>query len=169
MVKRLTEQRLLNITLFYLSRYESSTEKVRAMLRRRLKRMEMRGEEVPAEAPTWIESVLKKVQDYSYVNDDRYAENQVRTLAEQGRSERFICAKLGNAGIKPEKIRELLEAIGSTEEERARRFIFKKKIGPYRPESVRNQYQKKDMAALARAGFLYEVVQTVLKSSDDFS
>jgi len=166
MTKRLTEQRLMNITLFYLSRYESSTEKVRAMLKRRLKRLEMRGEEVPPEAPKWIESVLKKVQDYAYVDDTRYAENQVRNLAGQGRSERFICAKLAGAGIKPETVKELLEAMESTEEDRARCFIRKKKLGPWRPESVRDQYRKKDMAALARAGFSYEVAQTVLRPDD---
>ena len=169
MVKRLTEQRLLNITLFYLSRYESSTEKVRAMLKRRLKRMEMRGEEVPSEAFKWIESVLKKVQEYSYLNDTRYAENQVRNLATQGRSERFICAKMAMAGIKPETVRGLLDAMESTEEDRARCFVRKKKLGPYRPESVRDQYREKDMATLARAGFSYDVVQTVLQSDDSFS
>ena len=165
MVKRLTEQRLLNITLFYLSRYESSTEKVRMMLKRRLKRMEMRGEEVPADAPKWIESVLKKVRDYSYVNDARYAENQVRIMASQGKSERFICAKLAAAGIKPKVVKELLETMESTEEERALRFIFKKKIGPYRPKAEQHAYREKDMAALARAGFSYEVVCQVLDTS----
>ena len=169
MVKRLTEQRLLNITLFYLSRYESSTEKVRAMLKRRLKHMEMRGEEVPPEAARWIESVLKKVQDYAYVDDTRYAKNQVRNLVNQGRSERFICAKMAGAGIKPETVKEILNAMESTEEERARCFVRKKKLGPWRSETVRDQYREKDMAALARAGFSYEVAQDVLRSDDNFS
>ena len=169
MVKRLTEQRLLNITLFYLSRYESSTEKVRAMLKRRIKRMEMHGEEVPTEAPKWIESVLKKVQDYSYLNDTRYAENQVRNLIGQGRSERFICAKLAAAGIKQEAIKELLESMGSTEEDRARCFARKKKLGIFRPQSEREKYREKDMGTLARAGFSYDIAQTVLRSDDNFS
>ena len=80
MSKCLTEKRLLNITLFYLSQREASSEKVRTMLKRRLYRMKQRGEEVPPGAEEWIENVIQKVQDLSYLNDNRYAENQIRQM-----------------------------------------------------------------------------------------
>jgi len=167
MTKRLTEQRLMNITLFYLSRYESSTEKVRAMLNRRLRRMQLQGEEVPPEATDWIESVIQKVQRESYLDDNRYAENQVRVLVGQGRSEHFITAKLSLAGITAEQVRGILNDMGSTEQSRAMRFVERKKIGFYRPSSLRQQFWEKDMAALARAGFSYDIARQALTGESE--
>lgn len=166
MSKQLTESRLMNITLFYLARYESSTEKVRQMLNRRLKRMKMHGEEIPPEAPLWIENVLQKIQEQSYVNDDRYAENQVRSLALQGKSERFICAKLALAGIQAEQVKKILEALESTDETRAKRFVERKKIGHFRPLQDRRKFWEKDMATLARAGFAYDIARSALADPD---
>jgi len=167
MSKRLTEQRLMNIALFYVSQYESSSEKVRGMLKRRLRRLKMRGEEVPPEADQWIENVLQKIQDKSYVDDNRYAENQVRNLILQGKSEKFICAKLALAGIEGDKVREILNSMDSTEESRARRFVERKKIGCFRPSQERNSFLEKDLAALARAGFSYDIARQALKGESE--
>ena len=166
MSKHLTENRLMNIALFYVSQYEASAEKVRQMLNRRLKRMRMRGEEVPPEAALWVENVLQKMQDKSYVDDNRYAENQVRSLILQGKSEHFICAKLALAGIRAEQVREILNTMESTEESRARRFVERKKIGYLRPQKERTKFLEKDMATLARAGFSYDIARSALISSD---
>lgn len=169
MNKRLTENRLMNITLFYLSRYESSTEKVRSMLNRRLRRMKMQGEEIPPEAPVWIENILQKIQKESYVDDNRYAENQVRSLAAQGKSEHFICAKLALAGISGDRVKEILDSIESTEESRAKRFVARKKIGYLRPRGDRQKFWEKDMAALARAGFSYDIARQALTDESEES
>ena len=166
MSKRLTEQRLMNIALFHLSRFETSEQKLRLVLQRRLRRMKMRREEVPVEANQWIETVIQKVQQASYLDDNRYAENQVRNLIQQGKSESFICAKLALAGIEADKVREILSKMESTEESRAKRFVAHKKIGFYRPTAFRKQYWEKDLAALARAGFSYDIARAALESDD---
>ena len=168
MNKRLTEKRLLNITLFYLSRYESSTDKVRLMLQRRLKRMALKGEEIPSEAETWINNVIQKVQDDAYLNDSRYAENQVRLLINQGKSEQFILAKLKQAGIPRETVLRFIEASGTNEQERAITLMKRKKIGPYRSQQSPEQF-KKDMGVLARAGFSYETIRAVLPETENTS
>ena len=165
MTKRLTENRLMNIALFYLARYESSTEKVRRMLERRLKRLAFKGEEIPPEAPQWIENVLKKIQEKSYVDDNRYAENQIRSLILQGKSERFICAKLALAGISADQVQTILNAMESTEETLAKRFVERKKIGYLRPRKDRSTFWEKDMAALARAGFSYDIARAALSDN----
>ena len=163
-MKRLTEKRILNITLFYLSRYESSIAKVRAMLHRRLLRMKARGLEVPPAAEEWIEQAIQTAVAHSYLNDDRYAENQVRRLVAEGRSEHYITAKLAMASIDSDTTHRLLEATGSTEADRANRFVRRKRLGPYRPESERTARYAKDLAALARAGFSYEVADQALRT-----
>ena len=166
MSKGLTEKRLLNITLFYLSQREASSEKVRTMLKRRLYRMKQREEEVPEQAEQWIENVIQKVQDLSYLNDNRYAENQIRQMIAQGKSERQIIIKLTTAGIDADTIHQLLLDTDSTELERARRFAQKKKLGIYRTEK-NTEMDKKDLAKMARAGFSYETACQALKKQEE--
>ena len=78
MQKLLTAKRLENIALFYLERFDASSDKLRQVLKRRLRRQKMQGIELSPEAPDWIENVIQKMQNLGYVNDDRYAENAVR-------------------------------------------------------------------------------------------
>lgn len=164
-MKKLTEQRIFNITLFYLSRYESSSEKVRAMLKRRLKRMKMRGEEIPVEVENWIENAIQKAQKNSYLDDNRYAENQVRVMCQQGKSNRFIIGKLNQAGILETTVEHLLEENGVSELERAKHFAQKKHLGFYRDKN-REEFYQKDMATLARAGFPYDIVKEVISAEE---
>ncbi|MDY6408032.1 MAG: regulatory protein RecX [Pseudomonadota bacterium] len=166
MPKALTEQRLMNMALFYLSQYETSEQKMRQMLNRRVRRLKMQGEDIPAETPEWIEHVLKRIRDNAYIDDKRYAENQIRALVQQGKSESFMCAKLALAGIKPEQVRDILRCMESNEETRAKRFVERKRIGPFRPTADRSRFWEKDMASLARAGFSYDIARQALKSDD---
>ena len=136
------------------------------MLHRRLRRMKMQGEEIPPEAELWVENVLEKIQEKSYVDDDRYAENQVRSLISQGKSEHFICAKLNLAGISADRVKEILMMLGSTEESRAKRFVERKKIGYLRPGREKASFWEKDMAAMARAGFSYDVARKALTGDE---
>jgi regulatory protein len=156
----------LNITLFYLSQREASSEKVRTMLKRRLYRMKQRGEEVPPGAEQWIENVIQKVQDLSYLNDNRYAENQIRQMIAQGKSERHMVSKLATAGISADTVRQLLQDADSDELERAKRFAQKKKLGIYRTEKS-EELDRKDLAKMARAGFSYETARQVLQSKEE--
>lgn len=168
MPKKITNQRLYNIALYYLSKYDASTGKVRAVLKRRLMRAKMGEEEVPAEAPNWIESIIKRLVELGYIDDKRYGQNQVRALSRAGKSTRFITGKLLEAGLDTDLIEELLSDETTDDEmTRARRFVERKKLGYMRPESVRAEYYKKDLAALGRAGFSYETAITALKNDED--
>ena len=163
MSKQMTEKRLMNIALFYLSRYDASEAKLRTMLSRRILKMKMRGEEIPEEVTTWVENVIRKIRDYAYIDDKRYAENKIRTMVEQGKSERYMSLKLKEAGINSQAIHRILEEMGSSEVDRALCYAYKKKLGQFRSKSQRIDYRQKDMAALARAGFSYEVSLAVLE------
>ncbi len=163
MTKEITEKRITNITLFYLSRFESSSGKVRTMLHRRLQKARLAGQDIPPEASTWIENTIRHMRDLGYLNDRRYAESQIRHLSRQGKSTRFIAQKLGDAGIDDDTIRTLLSESDTSDLDRARRFVARKKIGHYRPTDIRAAYHTKDLAALARAGFSYDIAMTALK------
>ncbi len=171
MAKKITEKRLYNIALYYLSRYEATTGKVRDVLKRRLMTAERRGEEIPNEAPAWIEKIISQMVDLGYIDNNRYAENTFRRLTEAGKSVRSIAYKLKQAGLEEDVLSDLIEEQETTSGEldltSALKLVKKRKLGLYRPESQRAAYAQKDLAVLGRAGFSYEIAQKALKGEED--
>lgn len=171
MAKKITEKRLYNIALYYLSRYEATTGKVRDVLKRRLMTAERRGEEIPNEAPAWIEKIIAQMVDLGYIDNNRYAENTFRRLTEAGKSVRSIAYKLKQAGLEEDVLSDLIKEQETTPGEldltSALKLVKKRKLGLYRPESQRAAYAQKDLAVLGRAGFSYEIAQKALKGEED--
>lgn len=167
MTKKITHQRLYNITLYYLSRYEASADKVRQMLKRRIMKMMQQGQEIPAETDEWIRDIISKIIHLGYVNDKRYGENQVRIMTAQGKSARFIALKLAQAGLSSELIDALLSSSDVDDLCRAQALVKRKKMGWLRPENIQKEYYKKDLVALGRAGFSYETAVLALKEPEN--
>lgn len=161
-VKPLTYRRLYNVTLYYLSRFDASSGKVRDMLKRRLLRTKMQGGEIPTDANDWIEQIIARMIELQYIDDKRFGENQVRLLSSQGKSTRFITMKLAAAGLDVDMIQEILETGTDHEMSRALRLVQRKKMGYLREESLRTEFYKKDLATLGRAGFSYETAVKAL-------
>lgn len=168
MAKKITNQRLYNITLYYLSRYDASRGKVRQMLKRRLLKAKRDNQDIPAEANEWIEHIILRMVELGYLDDKRYGQNQVRLLSSQGKSSRFIAGKLAQDGLDPDMIESLLDETDMNEMDRAKRFVIRKKLGYLRDESIRTDYYKKDLAALGRAGFSYETAVKALNGEEDY-
>ncbi len=167
MVKEITEKRLHNITLYYLTRFDASAGKVRAMLKRRLMKAKMAGMEIPSDAAQWIENVVSDMCRLGYLNDSRYAENKLRILVHQGKSIQFMTLKLKEDGVDADTIHALLRDASVSDLEQARHLVARKKLGPYRfPEQQQICYQK-DLATLARAGFSYETARSALSSFEE--
>ena len=170
MVKKITQKRLENITLYYLQRYESSTSKLRNVLKRRVLRAKMQQAEVPDEVNEWIENIIKRMQELGYVDDKRYAQNTFRRLQNAGKSTRFIAGKLKQAGILPDNIDGLMEEQEKSPDEMdldaACRLVKKKKLGHFRPTHQRQEMRQKDLAVLGRAGFSYEIACQALDKED---
>ncbi len=171
MAKKITQKRLYNIALYYLSRYEATTQKVREILQRRLIKASLQGEEIPTQAQDWIENIIKEMLHLGYIDNNRYAENTFRRLSETGKSIRSISYKLKQAGIDDETLSQLIseQEKSSTELDLASalKLVKKRKLGIYRPESIRQQYAQKDLAILGRAGFSYEIAQKALRGEED--
>ena len=144
MVKKITHQRLYNITLYYLSRYDSCTSKVRDMLKRRILKDAQAGAEVPTEVNEWIETIIGRMQELGYIDDRRYVQNQVRSMSNAGKSARFMTMKLTQMGIDADLIDEVLTASEDNDLTRAKQLVRRKKLGYLRPENVRADFYKKD-------------------------
>lgn len=166
MTKSITEKKLYNITLFYLTKYDSSAEKVRQMLQRRIYKACQEEMEVPEESTEWIENIIQKMKALGYINDERFAENQVRILSRQGKSASFIVNKLKQAGISSELTKTFLEEQESDELTRALTWLKHHKKGGFR-NNPHPDFYTKDLAALGRAGFSYETAVQALKYNTD--
>ena len=167
--RKITRQRLKNIGLYYLKRFESSVENLRRVLKRRVDDYARQTPDFnKAEAYGWIEELLQEFESWHYLDDERYAEIKIRDYLSAGKPERYIKTKLFQKGIAEETINRLLNNQEYDPREMALKLARKKKIGPFRPDDEsRRQNRQKDMAALVRAGFDYDLVCDIL--IEDFS
>ena len=161
--KPVTRQRLKNVALFYLSKYESSTENLRRVLKRRVLKARLSGADVPEDVNAWIEEIVASVVAAGYVDDKRFAQNLVEKYKAAGKSVKFIAQKLKNAGVEA-NVGDIAEI---DEREAANRLVRKKKLGPFRPPEKRKEFFKKDLAVLARAGFSFDVARGALEQTID--
>ena len=161
--KKITPQRLKNIALYYLKRFDSSVDNLRQVLRRRVADYAYYNPEWhKAEAYEWIEQILTDFERYGYLDDARYAEIKVKNYVSAGKSARYIAGKLKQKGIDEKTVETLLEEQDYQPFEAALSLARKKRIGPYRDATLRKEFKQKDLAALVRAGFDYDTVLQVL-------
>lgn len=159
-----TASYLENAALYYLERFSASSERLRQVLRRKvMKRCRLRGEEDAAQYDALIDALITRYTEAGLLNDARYAEAQAASLRRRGASARGVAAKLMSKGIGKALISATLAADETEEIDAARTFARRKKLGPWRKEK-QEEMRERDMAALARAGFSYDVVRAVMES-----
>ncbi len=165
--RKVTPAYLQRAALAYLERYASSAENLRRVLRRKVdKRCRLRGED-PAEFREMIDEVVDKSLRTGLIDDTRYAEARVATLRRRGGSARAIQAKLSAKGVDRATVAAALEGGEEEDEEKAAHALARRrKLGPYRP-GERAPYRDKDLAALARAGFRFDVARGVIDGERD--
>lgn len=169
-LKKITPQRLKNIALFYLKRFETTVFSLRQVLYKRINDYAYQNKDFnKTEAYQWAEDILQDFVRYDYVNDERFAELKIRDYMAMGKSLRYIQAKLKEKGVSSDVIEKLFGELEYDEFESALNWAKKKHIGPFRgDEDSRLAHRQKDMAALARAGFSYDIIQKVFSSEDFF-
>ena len=164
MVKKITEKRLENIALYYLQRFDTSEQKLREVLQKRVNEYaRFDGEFKRNEAYQWIEELIEKFTDCHYLDDARFAENKVRSYLSVGKSKRYIENKLKEKGVSEDIIDECFEEAEYNPWEVILNFAKKKQIGGFRKdEEKKREMRQKDMGTLVRAGFDYDMVMRIL-------
>ena len=162
--KIITPQRLKNIGLYYLKRFESSVANLRTVLKRRVDAYARENPEFnKSEAIQWIEDILADFQKLHYLDDERYADIKVRSYLAAGKPARYIAQKLRSKGIAEQQITDILDRQEYDPVQMALKLAKRKKIGPYRTnEQAKKENHQKDMGTLVRAGFDYDTVVEVL-------
>jgi regulatory protein len=156
--------------LRYLERFDCSVGRLRKVLGERVRRAQRFGADGAAAAPAIIEEILERYQASGLVDDQRFAKNFAERQRERGASRRMIEMKLRTRGITQEMIDSLLPRTESrgADLEAAQAFAKRRRLGPHRSPELRALNQRKDLAALARAGFDFETALRVIgRSSTD--
>jgi regulatory protein len=161
--------------LFYLERFATSSDNLRRVLLRRVRRSAaLYGTD--AEAGTaLVEALIARFLAARLLDDRAYAEAKSASLHRRGASARAIAAKLAEKGVGPTVIAAVLRA---TDDEAgpasrpggdlaaAAALIRRRRLGPFRPEATREAYRLKDLGTLARAGFARSVAERLLRAPD---
>jgi len=159
------EASLHEAALLYLGRYEASVQSLRRVLRRKVERWARKEAREVAEAElAAVEAVVERLQRSGAVDDRRYAEMKAASLQRAGRSARAIRAYLAGRGVASEVTQASIADDGDFDA--ALRLAQKKRLGRFRPREGRAQSRQRDLAALGRAGFSYEIARRVVDGED---
>ena len=122
-----------------------------------------------AEALTWVDQVVERMAELGYVNDSQYALTKARRLHERGRPARAVRGLLAAKGVESEDIDAALARLAEQGEggdlAAAITFARRRRLGPFRA-GERAADRSRDLAALARAGFSYDIASRVIDADD---
>jgi regulatory protein len=169
--RKITAQRLENMALYYLGRYASSSANLKRVLMRKVERAAAAHDADPAEGAKLIEDLIVRYLRSGLIDDRAYAAQKAASLQRRGASRFGIKGKLRQKGVAGALIDDALHGLeeqGSTASELASAcaLVRRRRLGPYREKGKRATMRDKDLAALSRAGFGFEVARRVLDAPD---
>jgi regulatory protein len=150
--------------LRYLERFDCSVARLKKVLSERVAKAARAGVPEAAAAPAIVELILERYQESGLINDQRFAKNFAERQRDRGASRRMIEQKLRARGISSETVEQLLprNESASSELEAAQAFARRRRLGPHRKPELREAFLRKDLMAMARAGFNYDVASRVI-------
>jgi len=174
--KNPTPDSLTRAAEYYLARFAASESSLRRVLNTRLRRVAMSNpdfaanRELQAHLKSAIETIIENYKHSGIINDGAYAEMKRSSLRRAGRSRSAIKQKLQAKGLAAGVIDQALAE--ESDEENAELtaaliFAKRKKIGRYATVSVAADQQKKQIAAMARAGFKFGIIKRIINVTDD--
>ncbi|HYO52648.1 regulatory protein RecX [Archangium sp.] len=168
--RKVSPRYLENAALHYLKRYAATLSQLKRVLVRKVDRsLQFHGGD-RAEALGWMDALLAQLIRNGLLNDEAYAGMKAHSLRTSGRSARMIAQKLRMKGVAEDVVaRKLADATAElSEEEAARIWARKKRLGPFRTHAqARQENRQRDLAALARAGFSFGIAKKVIDSAPE--
>ncbi len=162
----LTADALHARALRHLDRFDASVAQLRALLQRLVRRAEL-DDAATAMLEGEVETLVSRLVATGVVDDRRFAETLARGQRRRGASALAIAQKLRARGVAEAVIvavlRDVDEEYEAPELAAARAFVRRRRLGCYRPPASREAMAKRDLGALARAGFGLEVARRALE------
>lgn len=159
--RKMTEKRLHAIALAYLDRYEASEAGFRAILERRVAKAARAHDEDPSTYQPMIDAEVEKAVAAGFIDNRRFAENQVHQQRGRGASARAIHARLKAKGLAQDLIDQALTEDERDDEAAAWRYAQRRRLGPFRLKE-RAERRERDLAALCRAGFAFSLAARIV-------
>ena len=154
--KPLDRTRLNDLALHYVARFATSSGKLEAYLKRKVRERGWDGDGEPD-----IAGLVTRFVDKNYVDDEAYARTKASGLLSRGYGARRVEEKLRADGL-PEDVR-----VANVPEEREAResllsYARRRRFGPFRipprgesPDAARKSHEKQ-LAAFVRAGHSFD-------------
>ena len=154
--KPLDRTRLNDLALHYVARFATSSGKLEAYLKRKVRERGWDGDGEPD-----IAGLVARFNDKNYVDDEAYARTKASGLLSRGYGARRVEEKLRADGL-PEDVR----VANAPEEREARESLLsyarRRRFGPFRipprgesPDAARKSHEKQ-LAAFVRAGHSFD-------------
>jgi regulatory protein len=163
--RAITPEYLDKAALFYLERYASSAENLARVLMRRVEKAARAGISDREEGRTLVAALVERYRARGLLDDRTYAEGRAKSLLRQGRPRAMIARRLAAKGVGSEAIEaaigSLVEDAGDPDLSAAIVFARRRRLGPFRLKD-RAAFRDKDLAALGRAGFSYDLARKVV-------
>lgn len=168
--KPATQERLRKAALYYIDRYATSAEHLKSVLMRRVTRSARLHDTDAAEGAAWIDEIVADLVSRKLVDDRAFAETRAISLHRGGASRRKIAMNLKAKGVGGDDIeaalRNLEDTHSNAEFAAARNYARRRRFGPWRNSDERAARRDRDMAAMARAGFSFQMAARVIDATD---
>ena len=170
-IRKLAPADLKDAALDYLARYAASTARLRQVMKRRIQRSAKANELDPEPLLQELERVIAMLTRTGLLDDTRFAEGRARSLNRRGGSRRQIAAKLAAAGVASATTANALagleEELPDAECAAALAYAKRRRLGAFRnPRDQTPERRRKDLMAMARAGFALDLSRRVLAGED---
>ena len=171
--RKATPKYLENAALYYLSRYSTSTENLRRVMMRKVMRSAKHHDTDVEDGAALIEAMIGRFLGSGLLDDWAYARTKADNLHRRGNSARVIRGKLTQKGVDDNVIAAAPDARGEDTEDgedpeltAAVTLAKRRRLGPFAVKPPNGEQREKHLAALARAGFSYDVAQRVIDGKD---
>jgi len=170
--KKISKTYLENAALYYLQRYATSAGNLKRVLMRKVKRSCAFHQTAVEDFAPLVDELVARYMNVGLVDDKVFAQARVTSLRRQGHSGRAIIARLQAKGLSVAQIETALKNVDEEHEDAeasaAQAYARRKKLGPHRKKPLTDPKDlQKELAAMGRAGFSYEVARRALAFSGE--
>jgi regulatory protein len=169
--RKVTAKSLENAALHYLQRFATSAENLRRVLMRRVERS-VRAHDTDRDdtdrevGAALVDALVERFVAAGLVDDRVYAEGRALSLHRRGTAARVIRGRLRQKGVGDDDIEAALATVAEEHPDgdlaAAVNLARRRRLGPYRSTGPEPDRRQRELAALARAGFSYDIARRVL-------
>ena len=164
--RKATARSIENAALWYLTRFGTSAANLERVLARRVERSARHHGTDREEGLANIARLIERYRRSGLLDDRAYAIARAKALNRRGKPVKAITFALRAKGVTGEDIDEALLALedqgADPDMGAAARYARRRRLGPFRARPEREEHHERDLAALARAGFGYDVARRII-------